>query len=112
MIDNARPATSLVEPSGDGAAAGKPRLVFFYSPTSGRCRRSEAHLAQALQRRGNHDTFELVRVDVDTRPDLAQRFQVTELPTLLVVEGRRVARRIVSPRGCRDLQRELGKWLR
>jgi thioredoxin-like negative regulator of GroEL len=111
MIDSARPSTSLQQPSEDEVAGGKPRLVFFYSPTSGRCRRSEGHLAQALQRRSNHDTFEMVRVNVDTRPDLAQRFQVNELPTFVIVEGRRVARGIVSPRGCRELQREFGEWL-
>jgi len=45
-------------------------LVFFYSPLSGRCRRVEGFIAQVLQRRRNHDTFELVRVSVDLRPDL------------------------------------------
>ena len=40
----------------------RPKLVFFYSPRSGRCRRVEAFVAQVLQRRRNHETFELVRV--------------------------------------------------
>lgn len=91
---------------------GKPTLVFFYSTTSGRCRRAEGFLAQALQRRHNHDTFELVRVNVEARPDLAERFRVGELPTLVVVQDRRVVRRLVSPRGTRQLQRELAPWLR
>ena len=112
MIESARASSGFEQPSGPEDAAGKPRLVFFYSPTSGRCRRSEGHLAQALQRRHNHQTFELVRVDVDTHPELAQRFQITELPTFVVVEGRRVVRRIVSPRGSRELGRELEEWLR
>jgi thioredoxin-like negative regulator of GroEL len=90
----------------------RPRLVFFYSPTSGRCRRVEGFLAQTLQRRQNHDTFDLVRVNVERRPDLAARFRVDELPTLVVVERGRVAGRIVAPAGCRQLQRELGRWLR
>lgn len=111
MIDRARSSTSLEQPL-RREAAGKPILVLFYSPTSGRCRRSEGHLAQALQRRSNHETFELVRVNVDTRPDLAQRFQVTELPTFVVVEERRVVRRVVAPRGVRELERELDEWLR
>jgi thioredoxin 1 len=91
--------------------AARPRLVFFYSPASGRCRRVEAFLAQALQRRHNHDTFNLVRVNVDRRQDLAERFRVTDLPTLIVVEGRKAVRRIVTPRGSRQLQRELSDWL-
>lgn len=111
MIETTRPAPSSQQASRQDGAVPKPKLVVFYSPTSGRCRRSEGHLAQALQRRGNHDTFELVRVDVDTRPDLAQRFHVTALPTFVVVVGRRAVHRVVSPRGVRELERELGQWL-
>jgi thioredoxin-like negative regulator of GroEL len=90
----------------------RPRLVFFYSPLSGRCRRVEGFIAQVLQRRGNHDTFELVRVPVDRRPDLAEKFRVDEVPTICVVEKRKLQRRIVAPRGCHELERELEPWLR
>ena len=94
------------------AAAERPRLVFFYSPVSGRCRRAEGFLAQVLQRRHNHDTFDLHRVSIDQRPDLAERFKVDSVPTVVVVEGRRIKRRIVAPSGCRELEAELAPWLR
>jgi hypothetical protein len=68
-------------------------------------------VAQVLQRRGNHETFELLRVSVGDHPELAERFRVDEVPTLCVVEGRRLRRRIASPRGCRDLERNLAPWL-
>lgn len=87
------------------------RLVFFYSPRSGRCRRVEGFVAQVLQRRRNHDTFQLVRVSVERRPDLAERFGVEAVPTLCVVENRRLRKRIAAPRGCRELERELAPWL-
>jgi thioredoxin 1 len=90
----------------------RPRLVFFYSQVSGRCRRAEGFLAQVLQRRRNHETFDLHRVSVDRRPDLAERFGVESVPTVVVVEGRRIKRRIVSPSGCRELERELQPWLK
>jgi Thioredoxin len=93
-------------------AADRPRLVFFYSPLSGRCRRVEGFIAQVLQRRRNHETFDLVRVSVDRRPDLAEKFQVEKVPTICVVEERKLRRRIVAPRGCRELERELEPWLR
>ena len=104
------------EPAGrrdPGAAADvvRPRLLFFYSPTSGACRRAEGYLAQVLQRRKNHEAFELTRVPVDRRPDLAERFHVTEVPTLLVVEGRKLRRRIVAPKGCRELKEALAPWM-
>lgn len=92
--------------------AERPSLLFFYSPTSGRCRRVEGFLAQVFQRRRNHDSFRLVRVAVDRRPDLAERFRIETLPTLLVVEGRRVRHRVVAPGGCRELEQELHPWLR
>lgn len=89
----------------------RPRLVFFYSPRSGRCRRVEGFIAQVLQRRRNHETFELVRVAVDRRADLAEKFGIEQVPTVCVVEGRRLRRTIVAPRGCRELERELEPWL-
>ena len=90
----------------------RPRLVYFYSPLSGRCRRVEGFIAQVLQRRRNHDTFDLVRVSVDRRPDLAEKFRVEGVPTICVVVGRKLRRTIVAPRGCRELEQELEPWLR
>jgi len=74
----------------DAASPSRPKLVFFVSETSGKSRRTEAFLAQVLQRRGNHTTFHLVRVDADRRPDLARRFRIITIPTLLVLEAGRL----------------------
>ena len=89
----------------------KPRLVFFYSNTSGSCRRAEAYLAQVLQRRRNHETFKLYRVDREERPDLVERFGITTMPTLVVVEGKTVKAMLVRPRGCREIESFLAPWL-
>lgn len=64
-----------------------------------------------LQRRRNHDTFDLVRVPVERRPDLVEKFRVDEVPTICVVDGRTLKRRIVAPRGCRELEEQLEWWL-
>ena len=90
----------------------QPGLVFFYSPVSGNCRRVEGFLAQVLQRRRNHGTFKVLSVSGEERPDLLERFQVNTLPTLLVVEGKRVSGRLEQPRGCRDIEGFLSQWLR
>jgi thioredoxin-like negative regulator of GroEL len=92
-------------------APAKPRLVFFHSKLCGRCRRVEGFIAQVLQRRKNHGTFSLVQVDIDERPDLAERFRIDEVPTLLVVADRRVRGRLSHPRGCRDIEDMLKPWL-
>jgi thioredoxin-like negative regulator of GroEL len=102
-MDTGAPAVS--------AANGKPRLVFFHSSFSGHCRRVEGFLAQVLQRRRNHGTFKLYRVASEERPDLVERFAVEEMPTLVVVEGRKVRARLERPRGCRDIEAFLAPWL-
>jgi thioredoxin-like negative regulator of GroEL len=89
----------------------KPRLVFFHSSLSGHCRRVEGFLAQVLQRRRNHGTFRLYRVDEQERPDLVDRFRVGSVPTLVVVEDKLVRGRLEHPRGCRDIERFLDPWL-
>ncbi len=90
----------------------KPRLVFFTSAVSGRCRRVEGFLAQVLQRRHNHGTFKLYVVDEQERPDMFRRFKVEDVPTLVVVEGRTVHARLEKPRGCREIETFLAPWLR
>jgi thioredoxin-like negative regulator of GroEL len=90
----------------------KPRLLFFHSSASGRCRRVEGFLAQVLQRRANHETFRIQRVDADSHSDLVERFRVGSIPTLVVVEDKRVRASLPNPRGCRDIERFLNPWLR
>ena len=89
----------------------KPRLVFFHSSVSGNCRRVEGFLAQVLQRRRNHGTFKVLRVAEEERPDLIERFEIKDLPTLVVVEGKTVRARLTKPRGCRDIEGFLAPWL-
>ena len=103
-------ATAAAQVAREGVT--QPKLVFFTSSRSGNCRRVEGFLAQVLQRRRNHGTFKLHVVDEDEHPYLVERFRVTALPTLVVVEGRREQARLESPRGCRDIEELLAPWLR
>lgn len=95
-----------------GRVDTRPRLVFFFSATSGPSRRAEGFLAQVLQRRANHSSFQLVRVDAEQRPDLVERLRVMEIPTFLVVADGRVRERIVKPSGCTEITMGLAPWLR
>jgi thioredoxin-like negative regulator of GroEL len=89
----------------------QPRLVFFHSASSGHCRRVEGFLAQVLQRRRNHGTFNVVHVAEEERPDVLRRFRIQTLPTLVVVEGKSVVGRLERPRGCREIEGFLSPWL-
>ena len=97
--------------SAAATSRSKPQLLFFYSPTSGRSRRVEGFVAQVLQRRHNHQSFVLRRIDADRNPDLAERFHVDQLPTLIVVAEKKVQARIEVPRGCVEISSALAPWL-
>ncbi|MBD0330732.1 MAG: thioredoxin family protein [Thermoleophilia bacterium] len=92
--------------------SARPRLLFFHSPRSGPSRRVEGFLAQVLQRRGNHRTFHVYRVAHEERPDLTARFAIEEVPTLVVVEGKRVRGKLGRPRGCDEIESFLAPWLK
>jgi len=72
----------------------------------------EAFVDQVLQARRNHQTFRRRKVDIDRRPDLAERFGIHDAPTIVVVDGDRVARRIEGRVGVDVLRSELADWLR
>lgn len=89
----------------------RPQLLFFYSGTSGTSRRVEGFLAQVLQRRRNHASFRLYKIDVADRPDLVERLHIEQVPTLVVVDSKRVCARLSKPRGCVEIARTLEPWL-
>jgi thioredoxin-like negative regulator of GroEL len=70
----------------------RPLLVFFWSERSGPARRMESLLAH-LERK-ERDRLRVRRVDVDAQPDVAERFQVHVVPTLVLVKERRIVSRL------------------
>ena len=88
------------------------RTTIDHIRSSGPSRRVEGYLSQVLQRRQNHDRFNLYRVDVREHAELARQFGIRDLPTLVVVEGKRVEAQLVKPRGCREIEQLLRPWLR
>jgi len=109
------PATSSADASREAAGAetapNRPQLLFFYSVTSGSSRRTEGFLAQVLQRRRNHQAFQLRRIDADRHPQLVERFKIDAIPALVVVENKRVRARVDRPRGCAQISQILAPWL-
>jgi thioredoxin-like negative regulator of GroEL len=70
----------------------KPLLVFFSSERSGPARRMESLLAHLARK--ERTRLRVIRVDVDDQPDLAERFKVVAVPTLVLVNGKRVVARL------------------
>lgn len=70
----------------------KPLLVFFWSERSGPARRMESLLAHLARK--ERTRLRVMRVDIEEQPDLAERFLVGDVPTLVLVKGKRVVDRI------------------
>ena len=70
----------------------KPLLVFFTSERSGPARRMESLLAHLARK--ERTRVRIMRVDVDHQPELAARFKVTDVPTLVLVKRKQVVDRL------------------
>ncbi|WP_443713061.1 thioredoxin family protein [Ruminococcus sp.] len=65
-------------------ATDKPLVIEFYSPTCAHCKRTEAGLKEAVEELG--EIAVIAKCDITAQPDLAQRYDVTALPTLLFIK--------------------------
>jgi thioredoxin-like negative regulator of GroEL len=70
----------------------KPLLLFFWSERSGPARRMESLLAHLARK--ERTRLRVMRVDIETQPDLVERLGVSEVPTLVLVKGKRVVDRL------------------
>jgi thioredoxin 2 len=70
----------------------RPLLVFFTSTRSGPARRMESLLAHLARK--ERSRLRTAKVDIDSRPELAQRFNVDAVPTLVLVKGNRPVARL------------------
>jgi thioredoxin-like negative regulator of GroEL len=83
----------------------KPLLVFFSNGRSGPARRMESLLAHLARK--ERERLRVASVDVDRRPDLAERFLVREVPTLVLVKEKRAVARIDGRTSAPKIERML-----
>jgi len=76
----------------EGAGRRRNLLVFFSALHSGPARRMESLLAH-LERKERH-RLRVKRVDVEQEPELARRFRIRSVPTLILVKCNRAVARI------------------
>jgi len=87
----------------------RPTLVFFSHERSGPARRMESLLAHvARKERGR---LRVTRVDVDRRSDLADRFEVKDVPTLVLIKDKQVVARIDGRTSAPRIERMLEPYL-
>jgi thioredoxin-like negative regulator of GroEL len=70
----------------------KPLLVFFTSARSGPARRMESLLAHLARK--ERTRVRIMRVEVEEQPELAEKFRVTDVPTLVLVMRKRAVDRL------------------
>lgn len=70
----------------------RPLLVFFSSRRSGPARRMESLLAHIARK--ERLRLRVTIVDVEDKPELAERFRVEAVPTLVLVKGKRAVARL------------------
>ncbi|MDQ3874054.1 MAG: thioredoxin domain-containing protein [Actinomycetota bacterium] len=93
----------------DVLLADLPVLVDFWAPGCHPCRAVAPILDELAKRHG--DRMRVARVNVDENPELAARYAVLTLPTVILFAGGRVEEVIIGARSRSHFQRTLARWV-
>lgn len=86
-----------------------PLLLFFTTARSGPARRMESLLAHLARR--ERARLRVSRVDVEASPELAEKLQVEEIPTLVLIADRRPVARLEGRASAPQIERMVAPYL-
>ena len=89
--------------------ADTPVLVDFWAPWCGPCRVVAPVLEEIAGEQAEQLT--IAKVNVDDNPELAQRYHVMSIPTMLVFSGGEISKKLVGAMGKTQLLQELDEFL-
>ena len=87
----------------------KPVLVDFWAEWCGPCRQVDPILSEIATEQSGKVT--IAKLNVDENPDLAMRFNVMSIPTLIVFQDGQPVKRMVGAKGKGQLLQELDEFL-
>lgn len=73
----------------------KPVLIDFFATWCGPCRMVSPIVDEIAE---ENPQYKVCKVDVDAEPELAQKFNVSSIPTLVVVKGGKLVNSAVGAR--------------
>ena len=87
----------------------KAVLMDFWAPWCGPCQKLKPVLEKLQKDYG--DKLKVTKVNVDEHPELALKYQVMALPTLLLAKDDKEVTRIVGVRSYREIKEEIDRKL-
>ena len=88
--------------------SAKPVFLDFWANWCGPCKMMMPTFEKLAEKYGDQVTF--AKVNVDELPDIANRFSIRSIPTLLLLQGGAVIEKVVGLRSEQELDQVLSRF--